>query len=333
MNLDFDFTRVTRFFRSIGTELREKRLWPVALLLLVALVAVPLLLANSSSPAPEAQVPVPAPPPSPATSIPTLEVQSTPAHSRLNGAAHDPFTLIGGGTSSTASGSTAASTVTATSTAVASSSPNSVSGGSSTSSASSSTSGSSPSTSSGSTGTSPPSITPNAKPKPAPSGLTSTHAYDVSLAITNSAGGLNTIDPLKRLSVLPSDQQPLLVELGVLKGGRRVLFAVEPGTVVDGPGTCTPGPIDCEILSLGQDQTESISTQTGLGTSQVALFAVTGLTTTKYSSAAAADRARRSKYAAGQALLNKSALPALSLFQYQPSLGYVVDLRNVTVGR
>jgi hypothetical protein len=154
----------------------------------------------------------------------------------------------------------------------------------------------------------------------------------VTLAITNPAGGLDTIDPLERLSSLPSEQQPLMTELGVLQGGQRVLFAVQPGTVVNGPGDCTPGPIDCEVLSLGQDQTESLSMQSSSGVTSVALFAVTDIKVDDYPTAAGAAAARRNESAAGRKLLNQSSLSALSLFRYEPSLGVVVDLRNLTVG-
>jgi hypothetical protein len=153
------------------------------------------------------------------------------------------------------------------------------------------------------------------------------------MAITSSGGGINTVDPLTRMSLIPSDQQPLLVELGVKQGGKNVLFAVQPGAVVNGPGTCTPGPLDCEILSLGQDQTEQLSTSQGsLAPSQVALFAITGVTAADYSSTAAADKARHAESAEGRAVLNQDTLPSLSLFQYEPSLGAVVDMRNLTVG-
>jgi hypothetical protein len=151
--------------------------------------------------------------------------------------------------------------------------------------------------------------------------------------MTDSSGDVNTTDPLERLSVLPSDQQPLLVELGVEQGGGHVLFAVEPGAVVSGPGTCTPGPIDCEILSLGQDQTEELSQQQGtVGASEVALFAVTGVSATDYSSSAAADKARRKASAEGRSVLATTPTSGLTLFQYEPSLGSVVDLRNLKVG-
>jgi hypothetical protein len=152
------------------------------------------------------------------------------------------------------------------------------------------------------------------------------------MAITSGGGGINTVDPLTRLSLIPSDQQPLLAELGVENGGKRVLFAVQPNAVVNGPGACTPGPLDCEILSLGQDQTEQLSRTGSNGTSQVALFAITGITATNYPSARAADKARRAQSAAGRAVLNQDTLPSLSLFQYEPSLGSVVDERNLTVG-
>jgi hypothetical protein len=154
----------------------------------------------------------------------------------------------------------------------------------------------------------------------------------VTISITNSAGGVDTIDPLQRLSILPSQRRPMLVELGVLKGGQRVLFAVQPGTVLSGPGTCTPGPIDCEILSLGQDQIEGLAVRSSTGTVPVALFAVTGIKADQLASAAAADQARRAASAAGRNLLSSSTSSALSLFRYDPSLGAVVDLRNLIVG-
>jgi hypothetical protein len=154
------------------------------------------------------------------------------------------------------------------------------------------------------------------------------------VAITNSKGGVNTDNPLERLSPLPSANQPLLVEMGVLKGGSRVVFAVQPGTVVSGPGTCVPGPIDCEILSLGKEQTEKLSVHTATGNVQVAMFAVTGIRTVTHSSHAAALKARNQESSQGRQVLNHdhSSLSALSLFHYAASVGAVVDLRNLTLG-
>jgi len=323
MKLDLDFSAVSRFFQGLVSEFKQKKLWPVAAVLLVGIIAVPVLLSKSSSPTPVAQAPLPTPTPATGSSLPTINVQSTPSTARLTGRAHNPFAQGTGGTTATTTTTSPSSTGT-----TVGSTGSTTSGGTSTSTGSSS--GTSSTTTSGSTPVvSPPSITGNSKPKPAPTGLKPTESYDVGLAITNSGGGVDTTDPLERLSPIPSKQQPLLVELGVLQGGGKVLFAVMGGTVVNGPGACTPGPIDCEILSLGQDQTESISSR---DSGAHALFAVTSIGAVTHASAADANKARDAKSAAGKALLDtSSSLPALSLFKYEPSVGSVVDLRDLGV--
>lgn len=343
MKVDLNFSVVSRFFRGLLNDFGQKKLWPVAVVLLAGIVAVPVLLAKSSSPAAAPQASLPTPPPATGTSLPTVNVQSTATGStaRLTGPAHNPFTQ-GNASAGVAAVTTAANNIvsrltgsnapigtsTTPTSATGTSSAGSSSSGSSSSTSSSTTSSSSGSPTTSSSGSTP-SITGNAKPKPAPAGLTATQSYDVAMAITNSAGGVNTVDPLDRLSLVPNNQQPLLVELGVLKGGSRVLFAVEHGAIVNGPGTCTPGPIDCEILSLAQDQTESV---TNRDNSANALFAITGISAVSHSSASAANKARAAKSEAGQAVLDGSNLPTLMLFKYEPSVGAVVDLRDLTVG-
>jgi hypothetical protein len=323
MNINFDISMVTATVQRLVRELREKRLWPVAAALLVAIIAVPVLLLKSSSPPPVAPGPLATPPPVAATSLPTLNVQTTPSQSRLTGRARDPFAQQSSGTT------TSSSTTTSTATATASTSSSTGTSGSST--AQGTVGGSGIAVSTPTPVTPRPIPVPSTKPKVSAAGLTATQSYDVSLAITNASGGLNTIDPLERLSVLPNNKQPLLIELGVLQGGHRVLFAVQPGTIVSGPGKCTPGRIDCEILSLGLNQTESLATQSPTGGVPGPLFAVTGITAVNHASAAAAAKARRAQSAAGRALLSRSTITALSLFQYEPSVGAVVDRRNLSI--
>lgn len=330
MNFNLDTSGLTRFFRKLVTELRDKRLWPVALALLVAIVAVPVALSKSSSPAPAPAGPQSTPPPSPGSSLPTISEQQTPSQSHLRSRARNPFTQQPTGATSTTSSTT--STSSAASAASSGSSAAGPSGGAT------NTGGSSfaatPTTGVGTRGstTVPNPIIPTHTPKPAPSGLTATQAYDVALAITNGTGGFTRTDPLERLSVLPSDSRPQLVELGVAQGGNRVLFVVQPGTVVSGPGTCTPGPIDCEILSLGQDQTEQVSAHAPGSADSPVQFAITDISARTYSSTADAAKARGAESSVGRNLLNQSTLPALSLFGYDPSIGAVVDMRNLTVG-
>jgi hypothetical protein len=286
---------------------------------------VPFALSKSSQSTPVAALPQATPPPSGDTAVPALNVQSTPGQSRLPGHGRDPFAQQGGTT-----GSSLAPTGTTSSTGTSG-----LAGGT-TGATTAGTTAAGPTSSAAPISIQPntplPSIVTNHKPKPAPTGLSATQAYDVALTITNASGGLNTVDPLSRLSVVPSEQQPLLVELGVLKGGSRVLFLVRPGTAVAGPGLCTPGPIDCEILSLRQDQTERVGVQSAGDQVTAALFAITGITAVKYPSAAAATKARRSESAAGRALLDRSSAVALSLFRYDASVGTVLDLRTLTVG-
>ena len=85
-------------------------------------------------------------------------------------------------------------------------------------------------------------------------------------------------------------------------------------------------------MSLAPSQIEGIWRESTSGVVAVAQFAVTAIGVDKHPSVAATDQARRTESAAGRRLLNQSTLSSLSLFQYSPSLGAVVDLRNLTVG-
>jgi len=322
------------FVQSIISDLRTKRLWPLAVALLLALVAVPVLLSSKAASVPIARTTPPFNPVSTSgVPIPTLTIEPPPTLSRLNEAPHDPF-IQQAAASAPASTSTSASPSTSS---VASSLANA--GSASGPSGAGSTGGSSPAGGgSSSTPTSTPPLAPvppsslSSPPASTSTGLTDTESYHVALSITNASGGLEAIDPLERLSVLPSNSSPLLVELGVLKGGNRVLFTVQPGTVVNGPGVCTPGPIDCEILSLAPNQVEQASLASGSDVVPVALFAVTGITIDEHSTVAAANQARSVVSAAGSSLLSTSKLSALPLFQYDPNVGAVVDLRDLTIG-
>ena len=313
--------------RNMLKELVDRKLWPIALVLIIALVAVPVLLTKKAST--DIVTPPTGPLPySSGTTLPAISVKTASGNSNLGGKGRNPFTPQHVATTATTA-TVASVTTPSTGTTTTSTGTTGISGTGSTSGSGTSSSGS------GSGGTPAPTPTtpaPTPAPKPAPTGLTSTQAYHVSLAITTANGGVNTIDPLERLSILPSKQQPMLVELGVLQGGHSVVFVVEPGTVVSGAGSCTPGPIDCEILTLNAGQTEGISKQTGSGSTPVALFSVNAISADRFPSAAAALKARQTASNVGRQLVSRSALSAISLFQYDPSVGAVVDLRNLTVG-
>jgi hypothetical protein len=329
---------MTEFLQALKSDLLSRRLLPFVALVVVALVAaVGYAVAGGSgglNPAPVAIAPsapsagAVALPVSVAPANPNEAVSETPGgvHYQSQGPTRDPFIPLPSPPAAKSAAATSSSSKSGKSSASSStgSSPGGTSGTGS-SGAGTGTSGS---------GSGPVAPSPPVKPTPRPvhPSLSATQSYGVALALTAPAGGLDTIDPLERLSVLPSAQQPLLVYLGVLKGGRDALFVVQPGTVVSGPGTCAPGPTDCEILSLAQEQVESLAVSTAGGTSNVALFAVTAINVKENASADAANRARREVSAAGRALLAASTLPALPLFEYQPDVGAVVDLRNLEAG-
>ncbi len=315
------------FLNSIVADMREKHLWPLALVLLAALVAIPILLSSNSSPSTP-----PAPSTAPrASALPAVSVKEQTGKVHLTGHGRDPFGQ--GATKKVKSTSTSSSATTHTNASPAGATTDSPTTASTTGSGSTtaSTTGSGGSTTTTTTTT----TTPTPTPTPPPAGLSSTEAYAVSVGITNDFGGVNTIDPAERLGVLPSTNQQLVAQLGVLKGARRVMFAVAPGTIVNGPGSCVPGPVDCQILSLPVGANESISMRSATGESvRVAEFAVTGVSIRHFPSVTAAHNARRTASAEGQKLLdqNRSKLTALSLFPYRPSLGVVVDERTLQVG-
>ncbi len=326
--------------KGIVTELRERRLWPVAVALLVGLVAVPVLLTKSAGGTPTTLLGGTGASGSTGHSV-SVKLAAGTSQGALNGRARNPFAPQGGSTT-TATVTTASATPVSGSagsgagTASIGSGSSAASTGStgSSSAGSGSTGGSTGASTGGSSGAAPapaPSLPAPTKPaKPAPSGLTAKQSYAVSLEITNGSGGVRPIDPAQRLSTLPSESQPLLVELGVEQGGKRVLFAVQPGTVVNGGGSCTPGPIDCEILSLPVNGVENISTQSA-GGATIAQFSVIGISAVDHPSVAAANKARNSVSPVGAKLLTNSSLTALTLFNYEPSVGAVVDMRNLTV--
>ena len=285
---------------NVIKELRERKLWPIAILLIVALVAVPLLLSkkaptNLVTPQPSTSLPY-----STGSALPAITVETAQGASKLPGRGRDPFTpqhiattATTSSTSSTRPAASGATSTTGSMGATGSTGTSTVSAGTGSGSSTVSSTPSSPATPTTPSTPSSPATTP--KPAPGPSGLKPKQSYQVSLAVTTSSGGVNTIDPLERLSVVPGRQQPLLVELGVLQGGKRVLFAVQPGAAVSGPGTCAPGPIDCEILSLAPGQTEAVSKQTSTGTTPVALFSVSSIGAAEHPSVAAANTARRTR--------------------------------------
>jgi len=75
-----------------------------------------------------------------------------------------------------------------------------------------------------------------------------------------ASGALERIN-LKKLAALPDDAQdaetePLLVYLGLTKNGKKAKFLVDASLDATGDGTCKPHPASCETIELAQGETE-----------------------------------------------------------------------------
>lgn len=273
--------------RDIKTDLVEKRLWPVAVLLLVALVAVPLLLGSSGSAKKTsgtvAQVPPAATPPPSGTSVVALEAPK--GRAPLAGNVKDPFVQkFLPKPAPTASTST--------------SQPSS---GAQTGGSGSGQSGSS----GGSGGNSGGSGNSGGGKKP----VYTTATVDATL--TRAGGRPHTYRGLQRLTPLPSSLNPILVFLGVLQDGRTAVFLVSSDAKAQGDGSCKPSRSTCQTVQLKAGQTEFFDLKTSTGTVQYELDLIrvrTGSGSAR--SAAAAGRASRAGRRALRAHRSDFSLPA-----------------------
>jgi hypothetical protein len=61
---------------------------------------------------------------------------------------------------------------------------------------------------------------------------------------------------LRKLDPLPDDETPLLVYLGLTKDHKKAKFLIDDTITPDGDGTCKPHPASCETVQLRKGETE-----------------------------------------------------------------------------
>jgi hypothetical protein len=222
--------------RNLLNELVERRLWPVALLLVVALVAVPMLLAKSPSSAtdegaPAATAPVAAAAAAAATAgappngAPIVSLaQGDEPNAPLRGHAKNPFRQqhveAESGTGAAAAASTEA--------------PESAS--------------SSPAGGDGGIGDSRPAEGAPPQPKP-------TFVYaSVDVRFGHAARRLRAIRDVPRLTPLPNATHPIVVFLGMRRDRATAVFLVSTDVHVQGLGQCVPSRKDCEAIELREGE-------------------------------------------------------------------------------
>lgn len=240
--------------RNVWADLVEKRLWPVAVALVVALVAVPVVLGRSAAPAPPA-VPAAAPIAASAPAAEVVALRTGPTRARPGAPARDPFAAT------TRKPKAAAAPASGASASTAATGPDRGGGAAAAASgsAASPASGSSAAGASASAGSAPGSApaVPPASPSPvavaaprAPAPPAAGYRVDVRFGpATDSALRRD----LTRLAILGTPGAPVLIYLGVREGGRTVLFEVAgEGVAVTGDGRCLPSPRDCQTLELAR---------------------------------------------------------------------------------
>jgi hypothetical protein len=225
-------------------QLVRRRLWPVALLLVAALAAVPVLLSRD----PEPIAAAPAPPAdanakvSDSLSTPVIDAATPEQRSRRRrvlGIRKDPFMPYGVKHPKKQKAAAKPKVTVVKTPTTTNPSP-----GSGSSNPSSSPSVSGP--------TVPAPATPvPAKPKPK-------HYAKGSLIVRF---GDATTDQLprtnvKKLGPLPDDTNPLLVYMGLTDHGKKAVFMVDAALDPTGDGDCRPHPSNCETIALAKGETE-----------------------------------------------------------------------------
>jgi len=268
---------VTKMWR----QLVQRRLWPVAILLIAALVAVPLTLAKE---------PAASPPPPPAAAptndelavAPIVAVADTADRAkrrRVLGAAKNPFAVVK---------PEQAPTTTSKATVAQTAGDEKSTGGES---AATTTGGGMPSTTT-------PAVPDTAVPAPAPSPAKRYEMHELTVRFGEADGAERM--SVERLEPLPSAEDPVLVYLGVRDGGKTAEFLISDGVAAVGDGECRPTAEECETVRLRAGETEffDVTDEAGQVTAQYQLDLVkihrSGTASAAKAKAGAAGAGRRS---------------------------------------
>ena len=298
-------------------QLVDRKLWPLAILLVAALAAVPMLLASQEEPVPgtptaNAGAAVASADQGVTQPIVTLGDATERERSRkVLGARKNPF-------EPTVKARKAAA-ITTTTTAVAASAAARI-GGRTTSSNSVS--------SSGGGGVSVP-VAPVVGVNPAPIAPKKTYELfqlKIRFGSTSSTDLANR--SVKRLTALPAMANPVLVYLGLKQDNRTAVFLVDANTIVVGDGKCVPEPTNCQNLELKKGQTAFVDVLGAAGESieqyQLDFVKVLRRTTTD----AKAARAARLRTAKGGRDALRANISRVNGWDYDPKAGVLVEPKS-----
>jgi hypothetical protein len=306
------------FFRNVLHDLIQKKLWPVAIALVAAVVAVPVVLGSGGSSADTGTGSAAAPTgagglanhrDAARAQVVSIAEQATGAISRA-GTPRDPF--VQHHMPKPAKLQQTVTSAVQTAKNVVGSIP--TSGGSG---------------SSGGGGATAP--TTPAKPAPAKPTGTVDDAYRVSLRFGEN-GAQKTYDNLARLTPLPSADNPFFVFLGLKPDAKSAVFLVSSDAVPSGDGTCEPTPDNCQQVVLKDGDIEFFELQTGTAgvvQYQLELTAIKKYKASKASAAVAHARESRAGREALRAIVATNPT-ALDNWDYSKQLGVLIAKTPVT---
>jgi hypothetical protein len=229
------------YARDTWQDLREKRLWPVAVVLALAIVAIPLLLTKSAAQPAADQTALPAPAEDTLVAVTRDDgdAASSGTGSALDRFAEgDPFTPPG---RIVAKGDAVA---TSASTAGPSDGGGTADGG-------------------GGSESLPPASSPDA-PVPPPVTRTETKAFEYVADVTFWNGDRRRqLRGLRKLDMLPNQSAPVLIFMGTSGQGGNAVFLVDSTLKTTGEGRCVPDRANCAYVHIGPGAEQIFTTETG----------------------------------------------------------------------
>jgi hypothetical protein len=242
------------FLRNLVSDLVEKRLWPVALLLVGALVAVPFLLGGGSK-ADTAATATATPAATSTTTATTIRVSEDTNVATIApiGAKHNPFKQPKAEKAATAD--EGATTTPSTPDPTPTASDTGSTGGTTT-----------PSTPTPSTTTTPSHSTPTPKTDE----NTKAIRVDLSFGEPGSTKQKDRTD-IARLSALPSADKPIVIFLGVKKDKKTATFLISSDATATGDGSCKPSATNCQTIEMQEGDSTFLDIDLGAGVRQFRL--------------------------------------------------------------
>jgi hypothetical protein len=254
------------FLLDLWYDLREKRLWPVAALLLAALVATPVVLSKKAeepepAPATAAAAPAEANKPEGPAVLANVKLEELAKGSGSSLSSFDPRNPFAPPRKAleAAARSSASSSSTATATSAGS--------GSATGSGGSTDGGSAGvDVTPGSGGGAVPDVGGYTPPSGGTGGGDDAKApeYTYVVDVTFRANDrVRTVKGLRKLDMLPDAESPLLIFMGVTEKAGNAVFMVDSMLDAAGEGTCKPSPAKCASLYLGPGSEHEFTTDEG----------------------------------------------------------------------